>query len=87
MYRLLLITVAAVVFALPGAYSVATSAAAAQRSPAEAPQAVPGVDARSTVWPAVAPSPSPSPQGQPPVTTVSGADDRWHRTTVTCISR
>jgi peptidoglycan/xylan/chitin deacetylase (PgdA/CDA1 family) len=83
MYRLLLITVAAVVFALPGAYSVATSAAAAQRSPAEASQAVPGVDARSTVWPAVAPSPSPSPQGQPPVTAVSGIDDRWHRTTVT----
>ena len=82
MYRLLLITVAAVVFALPGAYSLATSAeASTQDTPAAAPQVMPGVDAGSTVWPAVAPSPSP--QGQPPVTTVSGVDDRWHRTTVT----
>ena len=82
MYRLLLITIAAVVFALPGVYSVATSAAAAMPdTPAATPQVVPGVDAGSTVWPAV--EPSPSPQGRPPVTTVSGVDERWHRTTVT----
>ena len=45
MYRLLLIVAAAVVFALPGVYSVATNAAATPATPAAAdtPLARPGV--------------------------------------------
>jgi peptidoglycan/xylan/chitin deacetylase (PgdA/CDA1 family) len=83
MYRPLLIIAAALLVALPGAYGLAASASASTgAAPAEAVAVAAGVDAGPTVLPAVAPSPSPSP-AQPPVTTVSGADDRWHRATVT----
>ena len=83
MYSLLLIIAAALLVALPGAYGLAASAAASTASaPRQAPQPAAGVDSGPTVWPAAQPSPSPTP-AQPPVTTVSGGDDRWHRTTVT----
>ena len=67
MYRLLLIVTAAVVFALPGGYSVATNAAA---SPASL---VSSAD--------VSPSPSPS-DAEAPVTIATGVDDRWQRSDV-----
>ena len=67
MYRLLLIVTAAVVFALPGGYSVATNAVA---SPASL---VSSAD--------VSPSPSPS-DAEAPVTIATGVDDRWQRSDV-----
>jgi len=67
LYRLLLIVTAAVVFALPGGYSVATNAAA---SPASL---VSSAD--------VSPSPSPG-DAEAPVTIATGVDDRWQRSDV-----
>ena len=65
-------------FALPGAYSVATTALATPTQPAPVElQSFPG-DA-SGILSAVAPTTIP---GSPPVTTVSGDDDRWHDTAV-----
>ena len=88
MYRLLLIVIAAVVFALPGVYSVATNAAPAPTTPAVAgtplaqPGVAPGVEA-APLAPSPSVSPSPSP-GDPdaPVTIASGVDDRWRRSDV-----
>ena len=88
MYRLLLIVTAAVIFALPGVYTVATNAAPSPSalSPAATPQAQPGIAADSEVASVVAaPSDSPSPSPidpDAPVTTATGADARWHRTPV-----
>ena len=72
MYRLLLIAAAAVVFALPGVYTVATNAAASPATPAEASLAP---------SPGVSPSPSPG-DADGPVTIATGVDDRWVRTDV-----
>ena len=78
MFRLGLIIIAALLLALPGAYSVATNALAAPQS---APEFSPFVGdySESGLLPAVAPSSI----GTPPVTTVTGADDLWHNSTVT----
>jgi hypothetical protein len=88
LYRLLLIVIAAIVFALPGVYAVATSAAAAPATLAAAhtrlvrPGAEAGVLAVSPAPPPdVSPSPSPG-DADAPVTVATGADDRWHRTDV-----
>jgi peptidoglycan/xylan/chitin deacetylase (PgdA/CDA1 family) len=91
LYRLLLIVTAAVVFALPGVYSVATNAVALPvASAAETPVARPGTEAGAeagaeaaslTPSPDVSPSPSPR-DADAPVTVATGADDRWHRTDV-----
>jgi peptidoglycan/xylan/chitin deacetylase (PgdA/CDA1 family) len=87
MYRLLLIVTAAVVFALPGVYTVATNAAALPETAAAAtPVARPGTEAGALAVsrassPDVSPSPSPG-DAEAPVTVASGADDRWHRTDV-----
>ncbi|MCX6363430.1 MAG: polysaccharide deacetylase family protein, partial [Actinobacteria bacterium] len=63
-YRLLLIIIAAVVVASPGAFSVISNAAATPASLASSPIA----------------SPSPSPgDADAPVTIATGVDDRWHR--------
>ena len=82
MYRLLLIVTAAVVFALPGVYTVATNAAASPTAPATS-MARPGVQAGVEAAPlASSPdvSPSPSPiDPDAPVTVAAGADERWHR--------
>lgn len=83
--RLPLIIVAAIAFALPGAYSVATSALTASASPAASTLA-PKVYAGGDVAGAHVGSPSPSPlpgDTTPPVTVASCADARWHRTAVT----
>lgn len=75
LYRLLLIVTAAVVFALPGVYTVATNAAA---SPATKTVSL-------AASPNVSPSSSPS-DADAPVTIASGVDDRWHRTVVVHLS-
>jgi len=67
LYRLLLIVTAAVVFALPGVYTVATNAAALPASLASSRD--------------VSPSPSRG-DADAPVTIATGVDDRWHRTDV-----
>jgi peptidoglycan/xylan/chitin deacetylase (PgdA/CDA1 family) len=72
LYRLLLIAAAAVVFALPGVYTVATNAAASPATPAAASLAP---------SPGVSPSPSPG-DADGPVTIATGVDDRWVRTDV-----
>jgi peptidoglycan-N-acetylglucosamine deacetylase len=78
MFRLGLIITAAILLALPGAYSVATNALA--RAPSAPDYAsFAGDYSRSGLSSAGAPSPG----GDPPVTRVSGADDRWHASTVT----
>jgi peptidoglycan-N-acetylglucosamine deacetylase len=79
MLRTLLIIIAAVAFALPGAYSVATVALATPAQPAAAALQTYQGDG-SGILPAVAPTTLP---GVPPVTTVSGNDDAWHNSTVT----
>ena len=79
MLRPLIIAAAAVVLSLPGAYSVVTAAFATPPPPApEALQTYRG-DAFG-ILSAVAPTTLP---GAPPVTTVTGDDDRWHNDTVT----
>jgi peptidoglycan/xylan/chitin deacetylase (PgdA/CDA1 family) len=91
MSRLPLIVVAALAFALPGAYSVATSASAAPPAQgAMTPISYAVGDAGdaqvggSSGSPSASPSSSPSPiDTVPPVTTASGADARWHRLAVT----
>ena len=67
MYRLFLIVTAAAVFALPGAYAVATNATASTASPSSSPS--------------VSPSPSPG-DAEAPVTISTGVDDRWQRVDV-----
>ena len=87
MYRLLLIVAAAVVFALPGVYAVATNAdatpaPAATGTPVAQPGAPPRVDVASLESsPSVSPSPSPG-DADAPVTIATGSDDRWTRTAV-----
>ena len=85
MYRLLLIVAAAVVFALPGVYSVATNAVATPAlavTPLAQPGIEPGAAAASlALSPGVSPSPSPG-YTDPPVTVATGVNDRWHRTAV-----
>ena len=79
MLRPLIIAAAAIALSLPGAYSVVTAALASPAQPVpEALQTYRG-DA-SGILSAVAPTTLP---GVPPVTTVSGDDDRWHNTPVT----
>jgi peptidoglycan/xylan/chitin deacetylase (PgdA/CDA1 family) len=84
LYRLLLIVTAAVVFALPGVYTVATNAAASTAAPAaETRLAQPGTEAGAmraspAASPEVSPSPSPG-DTEAPVTIAMGVDDRWHR--------
>jgi len=67
LYRLFLIVTAAAVFALPGAYAVATNATASTASPSSSPS--------------VSPSPSPG-DAEAPVTISTGVDDRWQRVDV-----
>jgi len=87
LYRLLLIVAAAVVFALPGVYAVATNAdatpaPAATGTPVAQPGAPPRVDVASLESsPSVSPSPSPG-DADAPVTIATGSDDRWTRTAV-----
>jgi peptidoglycan/xylan/chitin deacetylase (PgdA/CDA1 family) len=85
LYRLLLIVAAAVVFALPGVYSVATNAVATPAlvvTPLAQPGIEPGAAAASLASSTdVSPSPSPG-YSDPPVTVATGANDRWHRTVV-----
>ena len=85
MYRLLLIVAAAVLFALPGVYSVATNAVATPAlsvTPLAQPGIEPGAVAASLASsPGVSPSPSPG-YTDPPVTVAAGVNDRWHRTAV-----
>jgi len=79
MLRALIIAAAAIALSLPGAYSVATIALAIPTEPApEALQTYRGDVA--AILSAVAPTALP---GTPPVTTVSGDDDRWHNSPVT----
>jgi peptidoglycan/xylan/chitin deacetylase (PgdA/CDA1 family) len=86
--RVPLIIIAAACLALPGVYSVATSASAELPAPARTPPPIvfalgepPGAQVGS---PSSSPSPSPSPADtSPPVTVATGADARWHRTAVT----
>lgn len=88
MYRLLLTVTAAVVFALPGVYTVATNAAASPATPAAAdtPLAQPGTEAGAEAAPlASSPDVSPSPSladTDAPVTIATGVADRWQRTDV-----
>ncbi len=87
LYRLLLIVTAAVVFSLPGVYTLATDAAASPPSvAADTPLAQPGTESGAgasslAASPDVSPSPSPS-DAEPPVTIAAGVDDRWHRADV-----
>ena len=79
MLRPLIIAAAAIALSLPGAYSVVTAALAIPPEPApEALQTYRGDG--SGILSAIAPTTLP---GAPPVTTVSGEDDRWHNTAVT----
>jgi len=83
--RLPLIIVAAVAFALPGVYSVATSASTVPPSP-PASTSAPTVSVGGGVHEAqpASPSASPSPSDTtPPVTVATGADALWHNTAVT----
>jgi peptidoglycan-N-acetylglucosamine deacetylase len=79
MLRTLLIIIAVLALATPGAYSVATTALAAPAQPAPASLQTFQGDGGG-VLSAVAPSGLP---GTPPVTTVGGNDDAWHNSTVT----
>ena len=81
MYRLLLIIIAAAVFALPGVYSVVTNAAASPPA-VDTSMAEPGAFAASLAsLPTASPSPSPG-DADAPVTVATGVDDRWHRNDV-----
>jgi peptidoglycan/xylan/chitin deacetylase (PgdA/CDA1 family) len=71
LYRLLLIVVAAAVFALPGVHAVTSSASAATATP----------DPSSSPFPSVSPSPSPG-DADAPVTIATGVDERWHRSDI-----
>ena len=84
MYRLLLIVTAAVIFAMPGVYTVATNASTTPGVPVAkgTPVALPGAEAvLADVAPIVSASPSPIDPDYP-VTVATGADDRWHRADV-----